>query len=131
LQEGVPARLTGGEQVRDLLYVDDVADALITMGTAAAWPNSVYNVCSGKAVSIREVGETAARVIGGPADLLRFGALPYRPDEEMWIVGDNARLTRDFGWAPQTSLEQGLVRLADATRVLVESQAGVIDDGRV
>lgn len=126
LRQGVQAQLTGGEQVRDLLYVDDVADALITIGTAPTWPESVYNVCSGEAISIREIGETAARTIGGAAGLLRFGALPYRPDEEMWIVGDNTRLVHHFGWAPQTSLEQGLMRLADAAGIPV---AGVVDHG--
>ena len=76
LRDGVAAELTGGEQMRDLLFVDDVADALITIGAAPACAGSVYNVCSGTGISIREVGEMAARVTGRPASLLHFGALP-------------------------------------------------------
>jgi nucleoside-diphosphate-sugar epimerase len=124
LREGVEAQLTGGEQVRDLLHVDDVANALITIGNALKCEHSTYNVCSGKAISIREVGELAARVTGRPASLLRFGALPYRPDEGMWIVGDNSRLRADFEWAPGTSLEQGLARFAGVSGGLIETPAG-------
>jgi nucleoside-diphosphate-sugar epimerase len=104
--------------------VDDVANALITIGNALKCRHSTYNVCSGKAVSVREIGELAARVTGTPASLLRFGALPYRPDEEMWIVGDNSRLTVDFEWAPGTSLEQGLARFAGVSGGLIESPGG-------
>jgi nucleoside-diphosphate-sugar epimerase len=121
LRDGAAAELTGGEQMRDLLFVDDVADALITIGAAPACAGSVYNVCSGTGISIREVGEMAARVTGRPASLLHFGALPYRADEEMWIVGDNSRLRADFGWTPQTSLEQGVARLAGVPQVLIGS----------
>ncbi|MGC2659823.1 MAG: NAD(P)-dependent oxidoreductase [Bryobacteraceae bacterium] len=117
LRNSVEAELTAGEQVRDLLYVDDVADALIAMGSAPECPQPVYNVCSGEAISIREVGETVARVVGRPASLLRFGALPYRPDEEMWMVGDNARIKADFDWLPRASLEQGLSRVVEGSGV--------------
>ena len=103
-----PADLTGGEQVRDLLYVDDVANAFAIAAEAQLEPQSVFNVCSGVPVSIRTVAETLVRLTDRSPELLRFGALPYRTDEEMWIVGDNRRFKAATGWQPSTPLERGL-----------------------
>jgi nucleoside-diphosphate-sugar epimerase len=112
LQRGEQAKLTGGEQVRDLLYVGDVVDAL----TAAArnrhrLVGEAYNVCSSRPTRIRDVGETAARVLGCPQSLLRWGALPYRADEPMWLVGDNRRFCEATSWQPRISLEEGIRRM--------------------
>jgi UDP-glucose 4-epimerase len=108
LRNGVRAKLTMGEQVRDLLYIDDVVSALVAAGAAASLPETIYNVCSGKAVSVRGLASAAASVLGKSTEFLEFGALPYRPDEEMWIVGDNRRFLRDTNWSPAFSLEEGM-----------------------
>jgi UDP-glucose 4-epimerase len=110
LRNKTVARLTGGEQVRDFLYIEDVVDALLAAARSALEPYSAYNVCSAEPVSVRCAAETLARIMGASLDNLNFGAIPYRPNEEMWIVGDNRRFRKATGWSRTFTLEHGLKR---------------------
>ena len=113
LRENQPVDLTPGEQVRDWLYVDDIVDALLEAATCPHLPESgVFNICSGHATRVREISEQVADAMNKPKDLLRFGARPYRPDESMWIVGDNRRFTEATAWLPRVSLAEGIRRMA-------------------
>jgi nucleoside-diphosphate-sugar epimerase len=104
--------LTPGDQVRDFIYVDDVAQAF-----AAAWnakgleTHRAYNVCSGQPVTVRSVVEKAADAMNKPHDLLHFSALKKRHDEEPWVVGDNAKFAAATGWQPSISLDEGIHRM--------------------
>ncbi len=111
LRNEVRAKLTKGEQYRDALYIDDAVSALLATSAAEALTEPVYNVCSGLPVTVRGLADTAARVLGKSTDFLDFGSLPYRPDEEMWIVGDNRKFLRDTPWFPTVALEDGLAQV--------------------
>jgi nucleoside-diphosphate-sugar epimerase len=110
LRTGQPVPLTPGEQVRDLLFVEDVIGALLAAATERVPPYQVYNVCSSTPVRVRELAELTARLMRKPLDLLEFGSLPYRPDDQMWMVGDNRRFRSLTGWRPGWDLEAGLAR---------------------
>lgn len=108
-----PADLTHGEQVRDLLYIDDVVEALVTAGNHGFMePLRVYNVCSGNPVTVRDVGETVARVMDKPSTLLHWGERMYSLDEPMWLVGDNRSFVEATKWQPNVSLLEGIRLLA-------------------
>lgn len=110
-----PVSLSPGEQVRDFLYVDDMVAGLVAAaGLALDGRCETLNLCSGRAVSVRVVAEQVARSLGKPDSLLRFGALPYRPDDVMWMVGDNARMTAATDWRPKVTLDDGIGRMAAA-----------------
>jgi UDP-glucose 4-epimerase len=112
LREDQPVDLTPGEQVRDLLYLDDVVDALLAAATSDRLGESgIFNVCSGQGIRVREVAEQVAETMKKPKSLLRFGARAYRPDESMWIVGDNRRFAAVTGWLPRVSLAEGIRRM--------------------
>lgn len=107
--------LTSGEQVRDLLYIDDVTEAyLIAARSPMLLPRGVYNVCSGAPERIRDVVETIADVVGKPRSLLAFGRRQSRRDEAHWIVGDPARFMGATGWQPRISLREGIASVATA-----------------
>lgn len=112
LREGRPLDLTPGEQRRDWLFIDDVVNAYLCAAAldTASLNGTVWNVCSGEPVSVRQFGETLARLVGASPELLRWSRLAYRPEEPMWIVGSNHRFCTATGWRPQFSLEQGLNR---------------------
>lgn len=106
------ADLTPGDQVRDFIYVDDAANAFrVAWDAAELEPYQVFNVCSGSPVTVRAVAEKVADAMEKPHDLLNFGALPKREDEEPWIVGDNAKFTGAAGWRPGVTLDEGIRRM--------------------
>jgi nucleoside-diphosphate-sugar epimerase len=107
--------LTAGEQQRDLIYVEDVAEAFHRAAQSEA-NEGVFNVCFGRAVRVRAIAEGVADAMGKPRSLLRFGARPYRDDESMWLVGDNRKLQAATGWRPRTGLAEGIERTVARAR---------------
>src|SRR5262245_6608668 len=105
LARGEPIDVTAGEQVRDYMHVADVAAGIARLARPDA--SGVYNVCSGTARPLREL-LLAVGHLKGRADLIRFGARPYAPDEVMYLAGRSDRI-RSLGWAPRfETLESGL-----------------------
>lgn len=99
--------LTSGERMCDALYVEDVVRGLLKAAVASS---EVLGVCmdlgTGKGVSIRELVETVARLIGSRQSLV-FGGLPDRVCEE-GAVADAKRTKSLLGWEPRWSLDDGL-----------------------
>ncbi len=110
LSAGERPPLTLGEQQWDYLYVDDAAAAFIA--AAAARINGIYNLGSGKAVSLRALIETVRDKID-PKLELGFGEVAYRPDQVMHLEANIEKLRATSGWSPEISLSDGL---AETTR---------------
>ena len=84
LSAGEPADLTSGEQVRDFLDVRDAARLIVDH---ALGPHTgAVNICSGVAVTVRELIERIADEYGR-RDLLRFGARPNNLVDPPRVVG--------------------------------------------
>ncbi len=117
LRAGERLPLTHGEQTRDLVYIDDVARAIVCAVESAE--TGIFNIASGVEVRIRDVVEGIARAIalqqGVPADtllgLLGFGEVALRPDEAHRYVMDVSRARDLLGWTATTSLADGLARI--------------------
>jgi len=99
--------MTGGEQGRDWIYVDDVVEGILRASLAEAAIGQVINLCTGEEHTVREVVEKVLELMGNPIQPL-IGALSYRRGEIWHLVGDNARARELLGWEPQVSLEEGL-----------------------
>jgi nucleoside-diphosphate-sugar epimerase len=104
LRKGLPVELTDGTQIRDQLHVSDVASGLIALLKPGA--SSVYNVCSGEPISLRQVLEAVADFCGDRT-LLKFGVKPHRANETEFLAGDSRRL-RSLGWSPRFGFRDGL-----------------------
>ena len=109
IARGEAFAMTGGEQVRDLVYVEDAVRALALLARCEQAAGQVVNVGSGRGAPLREVAETALRVAGRSIPL-RLGELPYRPGEIMDYRLSMDRLAGLTGWSPGVSLEDGLRR---------------------
>lgn len=84
LAAGAPAELTSGQQVRDFL---DVAEAgRMIVATALGTVQGAVNVCSGVAITVRELAERIADEYGR-RDLLKFGARPDNLVDPPCVVG--------------------------------------------
>ncbi len=105
-----PMDLTPGLQVRDWMYIDDVAHALgeAAMHVERLEPHSIYNICTGVGRTVREVGEMLASELDRPPSLLRWGARPAREGEPPRIVGDSSRFQAATNWRPRYTLRSGL-----------------------
>lgn len=108
LLRGESPPLTVGTQMWDYLYVDDVVEAAYRTLTSSK-TSGVYNLGSGRPVSIRAVAEQVRDLVS-PSTRLRFGEVPLRPDQVVHMEADIARLTAATGWAPEVSLAEGLSR---------------------
>lgn len=108
LLNGKRPSLTEGTQTWDYLYVDDAAEALarIAMSPGGLGP---VNLGSGIGVPVREVVEEIRRQIN-PEAQINYGAVPFRPDQVMHLEADISYLSSATGWAPKTSIEEGLTR---------------------
>ena len=109
---------------RDFTDVRDVVRAyrlLVNRGE----PGEVYNVCSGRAVSVQELAEALLRMARQPMQLTPDPALE-RPIDVPVLLGDYSRLRKATGWEPEIALDRTLADLLDdmRERVRLSSTAG-------
>ena len=94
-----------GTPIREFMYIDDVADALIHILQHYTDPQPI-NVGMGVGTTIKELAETIADVVG------YSGELDWdtdRPDGMPKRMLDSSKLT-DLGWTPPTPLRHGLAK---------------------
>ncbi len=112
---GKPIPVYGtGENVRDWLYVDDHADALLTVLTKGA-PGRTYNI-GGNAEArnidlVRQICTLLDELhpTDHPyADLITF--VEDRPGHDARYAIDASRIREELGWRPSVTLEEGLRR---------------------
>ena len=97
-----------GNPRREFLHVDDMADACLFLMENYDGPQQV-NVGTGSDVTIREVADTIARVVGFTGETLWDTT---RPDGTPQKVLDVSKLAR-AGWTARISLEEGLRSTVD------------------
>jgi nucleoside-diphosphate-sugar epimerase len=110
---GNPVDCTDGSQVRDFLYVDDAAAALVALLDARA--DGTFNIGSGTGMTLREVVAVITAQLGR-AELVRFGARQPRAGDPDRLVADIGQLRRKIGWRPEVGIEEGIARTIAACR---------------
>ena len=95
---------TNGKQVRDYVYVEDIANAFLTLLIQKA--TGIYNIGSGEPITVHRLMETIEDVVGEHG-LIEFGALSYRDWDPSFICADVQKLSK-LGWAPHYALQEGL-----------------------
>lgn len=117
---GSPIRTTDGRQIRDLVHVDDVAEAFLR-ATTVKWAQTepgtcVLNLSSGLQTPLRSVIELLVRGCGRDPSLIEFGAVAHRPHEMWRLVGDPGAAARVLDWRCTVTLREGLEKLIHDTR---------------
>jgi GDP-4-dehydro-6-deoxy-D-mannose reductase len=92
--------------VRDFLDVRDVVAAYCQL-LVSGERGEIYNVCSGRGVSITDV-IAMLESISGVHPAVVVDPARVRPVENAYVVGSNDKITRALGWKPQYSLEDSL-----------------------
>lgn len=96
---------TGGP-LREFLYVDDLADAVVflMMNTDFKDVGEFVNIGSGRDLPIRELADRIREIVGFPGEI-RFDS--SKPDGTPRKLLDTSRM-KSLGWEPKTSLDEGL-----------------------
>ncbi len=104
---GGEAAFTPGEQLWDFLYSKDAADAMYRIGQHPVHGRT-YCLGSGQALPLREYILKMKELTGCSAPV-KFGAIPYSPNQVMHLCADISSLTKDTGFVPQTDFETGIL----------------------
>jgi UDP-glucose 4-epimerase len=111
--EGGAFEVWGGQQKRDLTYVDDAVDAFLAAGALSDAPYRVFNLGGGPPVTLAQLAESLVSIAGQgrfetkefPPELLRIDIGDYFADDRLF-----RKLT---GWEPKVPLHDGLGRTVE------------------
>jgi UDP-glucuronate 4-epimerase len=112
--EGAPIKLFNhGRMRRDFTYIYDAASVVLRLvdqapgdaGPAAGAPARIYNVGNNRPEELTHVVSVLERELGRAAVRQM---LPMQPGDVIETFADVAALTRDIGFKPQTTIEDGL-----------------------
>ena len=107
-----------GGQTRDFVYVGDVCEALYGAMVRCKHGSDVFNVCTGREVSVSELAALLSRLLNSHARTHHGAA---RAGDIRRSLGDNSRLGALLGWVPSTPLEVGL---RDTLDWMISAQRG-------
>lgn len=106
LRKGKPAILYGdGQQTRDFVYVGDVVQANLRALSSRDAVGRAVNIGRGEAVSIVELADTLAQLMGRPLELRRE---PDRVGDVRHSCADIGLARQLLGYEPRTSFAEGL-----------------------
>jgi nucleoside-diphosphate-sugar epimerase len=120
LQKGAEVPLSDGLQLRDFVHVDDVCALLQEFANLDIGGHAILNIGTGVGVTVRQVCETVADLLGADHALLRFGALERRPVDQDCLVADTRNMATILVPPVQRWLKPEL-----AASCVVEFQAGL------
>ncbi len=118
IQEGKPPIIYGdGTQTRDFTSVDDVVSANILAAESDA--KGVYNVATGKRITIKELANVIMAIMGRDLDPIHE---KQREGDVLHSLGDITKAKKDFGYAPGDKLEENLKETVKWFRELYSSE---------
>jgi UDP-glucose 4-epimerase len=106
--------ISSGHQGRDLLYVDDLIDALLLLLEAPLPSGEIVNIGAGREYLMADVAASIIRRTGAKINLIQDKALKPGQVEHLYCSNDKAREL--LGWQPSVDLEEGLQRTIDSFR---------------
>ena len=111
LLRGGVAELSSGRQSFDWVYVDDVVDALLAIGSRTDVSGTTIDIGCGVLTTVREVAEGIGQRLGA-AGAIRLGTLADRRLEPTRCA-DVEATARLINWRARVSLEEGLDRTVE------------------
>ena len=114
--EGQPFEVWGGEQRRDLLYVDDAAEAFLYAAVTPEAEGLALNVGGYEPCNLVDLAEAVIAAYGeGSYEIREFPAERKRIDIGDFVT-DDRRFRAISGWRPRVRLVEGLRRSLDYYR---------------
>lgn len=106
--EGRAIELYGdGTQSRDFTYVDDIVEATVRAATAPTAPGLAINVGGGSRVTLLEVFDLLAELVGRPVSIAQQ---PFARGDVRHTAADNTRARKVLGFVPRMPFAEGYRR---------------------
>ena len=106
-----PIIFGNGEQTRDFTFVDDVVQANLLALEKDVAPGEVFNIARGGTVTINELARMILKVMDKPKLKITHG--PPRKGDIKASYADISKATKELGYSPKFSLEQGLAKVVE------------------
>jgi len=107
--EGRPVKVArGGDQLDDMIYVEDAAAALIEAAFAKRLGFAAYNIGSGVGHTIKEYADAVRAVIPDAIIEVGPGGNPLGFDVNRAAIFDVSRAKSDFGFEARFDLQEGV-----------------------
>ena len=100
--------LTKGEQIWDLLYTSDIAEAF-WLSALNGIDGKIYTIGSDAELTLKQELEVFAGY-AGEKQLLEFGAKDYSEGQNMYLKADSSEIKKDTGWKQKVDIEEGAKR---------------------
>jgi nucleoside-diphosphate-sugar epimerase len=97
-----------GCQVRDFVYVDDIADATVLAAEKKSTIGKVVNIGSGIPTSILKVAEILNNMKAGPKKPFQF--LPRPKGDPVGGYADIRLMKKLLNWEPRIKIDEGIIR---------------------
>jgi len=115
--EGRPITLFNeGEMQRDFTYVDDIVAGVVAAldrpppGAPGQPPHRLYNLGNHRSEPLRRLVELVEQAVGRKATI---ELAPMQPGDARTSFADIASATRDLGFLPRVSIDEGVPRFVD------------------
>ncbi|MCX6325450.1 MAG: NAD(P)-dependent oxidoreductase [Bacteroidia bacterium] len=89
-------RLTTCEQQYNYLYIEDFVNRLLSIVICKENKSGIYNLCNSESFVLKDLLIRIAELMNVSQDLLKFGEIPQRPGQNMFISGDNTKFINSF-----------------------------------
>jgi UDP-glucose 4-epimerase len=113
LVENRPFDVWGGDQVRDLTFVDDAVDAFCAAALADASDGQVFNVGGSGAMPLRQLAALMTEINGGGTYTVGEFPAARRIIDVGDYVADDRKLRQTLNWSPRTPIRDGIAKTLD------------------
>jgi UDP-glucose 4-epimerase len=118
IRQELPLIIYGdGSQTRDFVYVNDIVNAIMLALENENAPGNIFNVGTGRAVSLQELADTMLSLAG--VDLKIVNADP-RIGDIRHSYADITKASHLLGYKPEFSLKEGLEALLRENNILAK-----------
>lgn len=100
-------KLLGGQQMMNLIYIDDVADVIRRCTTDSRASRQTFNVGSDCNISVEEIVSKVVSLLDIPVQIQRE---PMRAGETLNFTPDLGKLEKTLSFLPKTTFDVGLSR---------------------
>ena len=109
--DNAPVIYEDGLQTRDFVSVHDIVQANMLAMEKSEADYQTFNVASGNPVSIREIAEVTALLLG--KDIAPDITQKFRKGDIRHCIGDISNIQKQLGFAPKVSFEDGLKEIIE------------------